>query len=831
MKRFYRRSGTILGVFTLVLLFVAAPQVRAQVRGWCEEKYLIRDRTTVVESISMPSVIVEGDDVFVVYRQGNIKFISSQDRGKTWSKAVDIAPDLRVCSAPSIAKADSKLVIVWPALVQVGQFTAFQLFFVESSDGGKSWSEAKRITQSQNDTFSPRMLMVEDQVMLAWLETPLAETLGNIPMGQRPNYSPESVESLYETRVEDKLVDRRKQVHSTFYASFFNPRVSSFSNQTQIHEIFAQRIPHIFAVYGPYNGNLYLTVNQNAEIRTYESTDKGRSWDPYFQDQRFFNAGMLIDALVVDGKLHGVWIPRQTYQQIPINYRVEGQAGEVQLSPPHYVRSLPRISHSDEVFHVVWSAGQGEESWLTYMRTDEIPPTSEIVQPKSPDIIERSVTFRWQGEDNISATDRLTYSYSYGDQPWSVVQPETSATIKTPPDGEYHFKVRAQDVAGNIQNPVTSFEFNTFKSAPNTQITNAPPENQELNTRSVEIEFTGEDNTDPASKLMYSVQVDDQPWSDFYSGLTHTFSNLSNGTHTLRVKMRDSIGNVDPTPAECQVSIQVDLELVLSATPSLNTNADVMTFGWKATDDQGQPVDLQYSYRLDGGDVAELQNAERVELPQLEEGRHEFTVWGTDASGDQTPQVTYKWVVDRTPPETDAAFTKEYAGDKYPLISLQANDPPLPGGERTVTPNQFEYRIGDGEWISFTHSGTTWPVERALSFYSWGYIVALRAIDAAGNVDPSPDTVDLRIFVRTNPYIFYPVVVILALVILYLLRLVMPKGRGSRRRSAPSSSMATSSTLEGEETPKESAMDDTFGETSSFDFDKEEDSDKNDPYA
>jgi len=809
---------------TLLFGMMAVPPAQGQVQGWCEEKYLVRDKTSVVESISMPALVVNGDEIFVAYRQGNIKLIHSKDRGKTWSSPVDIAPNLRVCSAPAIMLTNSKLLIVWPSLVQINQFTAFQLFFAESSDRGKTWSDPKQITQSKNDTFSPRLLHVGEQILLVWLETPLAETLGNIPMGQRPNYSPESVESLFETRIEDKLIDRRKQVHSNFYASFYNPGMSSFSSQTQIHDIFAQRIPHIFALFGPYKGSIFLTVNENADIRSYETKDNGRTWNPYFQDREYFDPGMLMDLLIVDGKRYSTWIRRQAYQQIPVNFRSEEGVGNLQLSPPHYVRSLPRIAYSDGVFHVMWEAGQEEESWLTYMRTDDIPPTSEIVEPKSPDVIERTVTFRWKGEDNISAVDRLMYSYTYGNKPWSTVQSETFATIQTPPDDEYEFQVRAQDVAGNIQSPVSKFTFNTFKSAPETKITQAPPMSVALNARQVEVRFTGDDNTDPPDKLMYSAQLDDEPWTEFASGLSHMFSNLSNGAHTLRIKMRDSIGNIDPTPAECQVSIKVGLELVLETTPPSNTNADTITFGWTTKDDKGNPVDLQYYYRLNKKSAEEIQNANRIELPDLEEGRHEFTVWGVDASGDKTPEITYKWLVDRTPPETRAAFTKNYAGKKYPIIDLSAEDPVLTDGERTATPTQYEYRIGGGAWIPFTNSGTTWPVEKALSFISWGYIVELRAIDAAGNADPTPASVDLRIFVRTNPLIFYPVVVVLALVLLYLLRMVLPKGRGTRRRTP--SAKTSSAMMDEEENSTEVKTENSYGSTSSFKFDDEDDKNK-----
>ena len=811
--------------------------VSAQTKGWCEEKYIVREND-VARRVRLPAIAIKGDDVYIAYLQRNVKLVISRDRGKTWSQPLSIGTEYGVCSAPAIAVVGGKVVIVWPAYVEVESLTAYQLFAVESSDSGKTWSQPRRITtQSRDDTFSPRFLVMGNQAMLIWLETPLAETLGKISTAQRPNISPETVESLFDTGLEGGGTVRaqRRQVRSKFYSTTYNSQSGSFAPAVSIDEIFSQRLPHVFVLYGPIQDQVFLTVNQNTDIKTYLTRDGGRTWSPNFQDRESFDSGIQLDLQYIENQRCSTWIQWKPYQQMPVNFQTGAGKNLVQLSPPHFVRSIPRLSYSDGIYHVVWEAGQQRESWLTYMRTDKTPPTSKIVQPQSGDILERNVTVGWVGGDNISATDRLVYAFKYEEkQPWSKLQSETTTTFKTPPDGEYVFQLRAEDVAGNIQEPVTQFKFNTFKSAPETQITKAPPADQPLNARSVEVQFSGEDNTDPPSQLLFSTQTDNNPWSEFAKGTSYTFNNLSNGKHILRVRARDSRGNISPKPAEGSVTIKVGLELVLDASPPLNSNAEKMTFAWTAKNDKGEAVELQSFYKLDNGKAESLQNTKTVELDSLPEGRHTIEIWGRDASGDETPKTTYKWLVDRTPPDTRAAFTKNYSGGKFPIVSLEATDPDLPGGVQSVTPTRFEYRINDGAWTAFSHLGGNWSVGNPLAFYSWGYILQVRAIDAAGNIDPTPMTVDLRIFVRTNPYIFYSEVGVIAIVIFYVLKALLFRGGGGRRRVSAPAPSSTFAATEETKSPR-SALGDESESTSSFNsssFTFNDDNKKNDdPFA
>jgi len=131
--------------------------------------------------------------------------------------------------------------------------------------------------------------------------------------------------------------------------------------------------------------------------------------------------------------------------------------------------------------------------------------------------------------------------------------------------------------------------------------------------------------------------------------------------------------------------------------------------------------------------------------------------------------------------------------------------------------------------VSFEHVGAAYTFDRPLSFYQWGFLLKIRALDAAGNADPTPAVVDLRIFARTNPYIFYTVAGVAALALLYLLKVLLGSLVGRTRRRAPVPSTAASFGLKEEtDTPEKKDMFSTSSSSSSmssFKFDDDDDLD------
>lgn len=56
-------------------------------------------------------------------------------------------------------------------------------------------------------------------------------------------------------------------------------------------------------------------------------------------------------------------------------------------------------------------------------------------------------------------------------------------------------------------------------------------------------------NLTPQNELLFSFQLDDQPWSTFSKNSYHTFLSLPPGHHSLKVQAQDQDLNIEPTPA------------------------------------------------------------------------------------------------------------------------------------------------------------------------------------------------------------------------------------------------------------------------------------------
>ena len=317
--------------------------------------------------VSLPAIAAEGDNVYVAYRQKTINVVVSRDRGKTWTQPISIAPNLAVTSAPAIAQVGSKIILVFPARISANEVTPYQLHYAESMDQGNTWSQPRRITSSQQDTYSPRLLVTGNTAHLLWLETP-TEGLASIGRGGR--ITDTSPESMFSMNVQ--VTGPSKDIRSIFFHSVFNPQNSSFSDPGRVGEVKAPVLPHIFNIYGPFTGGLFVAANENTQIKLFRSTDQGNTWEPHFRDTDLFNSTQVVDLHMIDNEFVSVWTRREPYREIPVMFKQGRNAQSIQLSSSISFRSLPRFAYSDGVHHVAWGGGFRKTARIAYMRTDEI---------------------------------------------------------------------------------------------------------------------------------------------------------------------------------------------------------------------------------------------------------------------------------------------------------------------------------------------------------------------------------------------------------------------------------------------------------------------------
>ncbi|MGC4093037.1 MAG: Ig-like domain-containing protein [Polyangiaceae bacterium] len=195
---------------------------------------------------------------------------------------------------------------------------------------------------------------------------------------------------------------------------------------------------------------------------------------------------------------------------------------------------------------------------------------------------------------------------------------------------------------------------------------------------------------------------------------------LANGPHSIAVRAKDSVGNVDATPATATWTVDTVAPNTTIATRPTNPTADA-TGDFTFTSNES-PVTFECS--VDNGAFAAC--AATFATSALASGSHTIAVRARDAAGnvDATPD-TYTWVVDTTAPDTTIATrptnpTNDATGD----FTFTSND-------GTAT---FECRVDAAAFAAC-------PATFATSALADGsHTLQVRAKDALGNTDATPDS-------------------------------------------------------------------------------------------
>ncbi|MCE9576359.1 MAG: cell envelope biogenesis protein OmpA, partial [Deltaproteobacteria bacterium] len=163
-------------------------------------------------------------------------------------------------------------------------------------------------------------------------------------------------------------------------------------------------------------------------------------------------------------------------------------------------------------------------------------------------------------------------------------------------------------------------------------------------------------------------------------------------------------------------------ETVLDPGPASPNNLATVHLTFSATDDT-VPLDVTFACILDGAAVTPC--ASPIDLAIAADGDHTFTVAATDHAGntDATP-ATATWTTDRTPPDTALV-------DMPPALDNSAD---VQFAFTATEAGTFECQL-DG--AGFAPCSTPHDVT---ALASGSHTFDVRAIDAVGNVDPSPAT-------------------------------------------------------------------------------------------
>lgn len=128
-----------------------------------------RSITDPKELSEEPKIVPSGKRIYLAYEGEredwcDICFKRSLDRGKDWSEEINLSNYRDVSNEPDLAVEGSQIYLIW----HDKRDERYEIYFKKSSDGGKTWSDSKRITFTEAASYYPSLAVDQGVVHIVW---------------------------------------------------------------------------------------------------------------------------------------------------------------------------------------------------------------------------------------------------------------------------------------------------------------------------------------------------------------------------------------------------------------------------------------------------------------------------------------------------------------------------------------------------------------------------------------------------------------------------------------------------------------------------------------
>jgi hypothetical protein len=259
--------------------------------------------------------------------------------------------------------------------------------------------------------------------------------------------------------------------------------------------------------------------------------------------------------------------------------------------------------------------------------------------------------------------------------------------------------------------------------APDTQV-DLHPANPSSSANAV-LTFSSADHA-----ATFECSLDGAAFSACDSG--QTYSGLSDGSHTFEVRAKDSMGNVDPTPASYSWTVDTNPpDTQISSRPSNPSRNASAAFTFISSD-----ATAVFECSLDGTAFSTCASGQTYS--SLSNGSHTFQVRAKDAAGNTDPtSASYTWTVDTIAPET--RISSSPANPSYASTAAFT----FSSADSAAT---FECSL-DGAAFAPCVSPKTYS-----GLKQGSHTFQVRAKDAAGNTDATPASFTWTVAIVTVSY-------------------------------------------------------------------------------
>jgi DNA-directed RNA polymerase specialized sigma24 family protein len=366
------------------------------------------------------------------------------------------------------------------------------------------------------------------------------------------------------------------------------------------------------------------------------------------------------------------------------------------VSPKSYPH-LKRGRHSFRVRAVDGAGNIDPTPALRKWQVDTKPPVTALVSSPG-DYAQADARFTFKsGEPHSTFECKLDKS---------KYEPcRSGKTYRALEDGPHRFHVRAIDRAGNPDHSPPGRKWTVDTKPPETAITSGPADPSHKATATFALSSE--------ASATFECKLDGHAW-----GGCGGVSGLRAGKHIFRARAKDRAGNLDPIPAEWRWRVDLPPETAISAGPSGAISTKSATFRFSSPDSRAA-----FQCRLDGSKWAACASGKTYS--GLGQGEHTFRVRAKDAGGTVDPSpASSSWSVDTVAPNTTiTSGPKASTGSKSASFSFSASESGV----------SFQCRLDGGSWQACSSPRSYGGLKKG------AHVSRVRAIDAAGNVDASPD--------------------------------------------------------------------------------------------
>jgi hypothetical protein len=389
-------------------------------------------------------------------------------------------------------------------------------------------------------------------------------------------------------------------------------------------------------------------------------------------------------------------------------------------TPPYLSLALPALyvllaSPEEKAPHVgihtAWFSELSSQVPFAYSSIAQ-PDTAIISAPANPTNNPRA-TFAFVGSGGVVAFDCSLDGSPYPD----CVSPWTSPNLS---EGFHGFQVRARDGGGNVDPTPDSYAWVVDLTPPDTVITEQP--SNPTNSSSATFTFASAGGGFGFDCALTSNSGQTTSYPDCVSPAT--FPTPSDGSYGFQVRAKDAAGNTDPTPAS--YGWFVDLtppDTVLTGKPTNPTNNSSATFTFAST---GGGFGFDCALTSNSGQTTSYPDCvSPMAVSNLSDGSYTFQIRAKDAVGNVDPSpASYNWNVDTTPPDTSIDVRPpSVTNQPNATFAMSSPSTDVAGFDCSLDGANFTPCVSPASLTNLAN-GT--------------HVLAARARDQAGNVDPTP---------------------------------------------------------------------------------------------